>query len=680
MARRLTPRLKHKTRLKLSDASQPEREEYMEWVRRECIELRDGHEPAWLDLYEEWRNITDVQSPYRNKVRSTYAFTAVMAQVAVLEPLFFASEPVVEIASQWEDDWPNNTAHENIITKQIHARSNFRKQWASILMEAAVFGSSYPYTNFRTRKKLVGPFPNSSRTQSGGSGPILGPDGVALNRQEYREVQLYRGPELRYTSLWDTYVHPDGVRGFSVHDFTGYELVEASSGPNPLFDPERVKRAIKVAEREISGGPKSDRDEMNFSFGDDHLADRDQLAQLTGTEAGLRHFWHQMDPSLRKNVMAFPFPVFFYDDGEFSGAYMLSRDGRFMELRFFRGASVDGTPNRIALTPFQDPGNVYGIGLLEIGLGLIQARTRFLQLALDGAELTVHPQWTVSDTYDRLNGEIMVGPGAVNVVPALGGRIEDHIQRMDMPQSWVNALQAREQVITPELDDLFQQDEHTKGQFPTGRHTAATANLVGSANAARTELVADRIDTFFARPLLRKWDALNRAFFSKRDYEDYLGKVGAADVNQVPPEDFLRRNEYIFKGSVLSSTKAQLLTRYPQMAQMYLNALPLMQVPHVQEYFKRWFRDAGFESITRLFPPADGTVMSEYAILSGGGGGTFSGMPRSPTDAAGILGAAGNEGAAEGGATAPPPPRNDLGAAAAGTGQSSASQRLSNIL
>lgn len=677
MARTLTPRTAHRTRMSLLDCTVAEREEYMEWARREAIDLRNGHEPTWLDLFEEWRNITDLTSPYRNKVRSTYAFATVLSNISLIEPMFFSSDPVCEIASKWEDDWPNNAAHEQVLTKQVQGHTHFRKELASILTEAAVFGSSYPYTHFRTRRKVIGPLPVRNDAM-GSAGTILGPDGQVLSGEEYREVQVYRGPELRYTSLWNTYVLPDGIRGFSVHDFTGYELVEASKGPNALFDAKRVKRAINVAKHQIEGGPAKSRDDMNFAFGDDHLVERDQLAQLAGTEAGLRHMWHEMDPSLRKNVMSYPFPVFFYDDGEFSGAYLLNKDGRFYELRFFRGSSVDGTPNRIGLTPFQSPGEVYGIGLLEIGLGLIQARSRFLQLALDGAELTVHPQWVVSDTYDRLNGEIMVGPGAVNVVPSLGGRLEEHIQRQDMPQSWANALQAREQVITPELDELFQQDEHTKGRFPGGRHTAAEANLVGAANGARTELVADRIDTFFARPLLRKWDLMNRAFFTKSDYEDYLGPVGAKDVTPTDLESVLRRNSYIFKGSVTSATKSQMLARYPQMAQMYINALPLMRVPHVQEYFKRWFRDAGFEAITRLFPPADGVVQSEYAMLSQGGGGTFSGMPKSPTDALGVLQ---QQGAAEGGATAPPPPRNDAGPLAVGSGQSSESKaKLSGIL
>jgi hypothetical protein len=659
--------------MSLKDCNREEREWYMREIRHEAQLLRRYHEPIWLDLYEEWRALNDPNSPYRNKVRSTYAFTAVMSQISMLEPLFFANDPICEIASKWEEEWPSNQAHEAIITKQIQSRSNFRRIWAQILMESAVFGTSYPYCNWVHRLRTVGPFPNIVSGE--GLEPLMGPDGTALSQTEYKQIQVYKGLELEYTSLWDTEMHPDGIRGFSIRHMTGYELERLSQGPNPLFDPSRVKRALRVAAEQIGGGPKKDRDDLNFAWGDDQIIIRDQLAQLAGTTAGRRTLWPEIDSSLRKNVMAFPFPVFFYDDGEFSGAYLLNRDSRMYELRFFQAISVDGTPNRLKLAPFVPSQEPYNTGLLEIGLGLLQARSRFLQLGLDGAELTVHPQWLVSDTYDRLNGNLMVGPGVVNVVPALGGKLEEHVARQDMPQSWVNAVQAKAQMMDPELDDLFAQDEHTKGQFPSGRHSAAAANLVGAANSARVELVGDRIDSQFARPLLRKMDVLNRAHFTKRDYEDYLGPIGARDVLEAfDPEKILRRNDYVFKGSVLTSNRSQLLARYPQMAESYLNALPLLSVPHVQEYYKRWFNDAGFDAITRLFPEADGQIRTDYAAAMGGGQGKWTG-PVSPTDALGTMmnqgePATSTEGRELGGAEAPRPPPNDMGAMMAGNRQS----------
>jgi hypothetical protein len=651
------------TRISLNDATQEEREEYMEQVFRTCVEHRQWFEPMWLDLWEEWRGVTDLGSLYRNKLKSVYAFTAVMSMVSQIEPMFFASDPVVEIASKWEEDWPDNAAHEALLTKQVHSRSSFRQAWDSSLLEAAVFGASFPYNQWVNDTRIVGPFPGGN-TEGGPA--LLGPDGTTLSRSEYREVQLYNGPGVKYTTLWDSFIHPDNRRGFSLVDMTGYEMLRAAGGPRPMFDPQRVNRAIKVLERDMKSEGSKNRDDMNFAWGDNGQVDRDQLAQVAGTESGIRHMWDAVDPTIRKDLLAFPFPVYFYDDGEFSGAYLSSKSGRFFELRFFRAASVDGTPNRMKLHLLTTPGETYNPSLLEVGIGLIQARSKWLQLTMDGMELTAHPQWIVSDQYDRLNGQLLTGPGAVNVVPSLGGRLSDHMERQDLPQAWVNAVGAREQVIDSELDDLFQQDEHTKGQFPSGRHTAAEANLVGLANSARIELVADRVSMFFANPLLKKWDIMNRAYLSKQDYKDLLGERQAADVKHRDIEEILRRNDYVFKGSVLSSTKSQMIQRYPSMASAYLEALPFMQLPHVQEYFKRWFRDAGMEAITRLFPEADGNVRTDF--MSGGGKFGLGEMPKSPTDAAGQLAAAGGE-------TAPRPPPNDFGPIMRGQGATSESQR-----
>jgi len=196
------------------------------------------------------------------------------------------------------------------------------------------------------------------------------------------------------------------------------------------------------------------------------------------------------------------------------------------------------------------------------------------------------------------------------------------------------------------------------------------------------ELVGDRIDSQFARPMLRKMDVLNRAHFTKDDYEDYLGPIGARDVMEAfDPEKILRRNDYVFKGSVLTSNRSQLLARYPQMAESYLAALPLLSVPHVQEYYKRWFNDAGFDAITRLFPEADGNIRTDYAAAMGGGG-KWSG-PQSPTDAMGALlnegePATSTEQRAQGGADAPRPPPNDMGAMMGGNRQ--AGPKLSGAL
>jgi len=372
------------------------------------------------------------------------------------------------------------------------------------------------------------------------------------------------------------------------------------------------------------------------------------LAMESGTQAGRRLEEWRM--GLLRDAMAMEFPILHYDDGNCSGAYALNVDSRLYELRFNPYAAPDGGSYRMAVVPNSSPQEVFGVGFIEAHYDLLKVYDRFLQLATDGANLTVHPTWMASQRFDQVIGEVFTGPGLVNIVPALPGEdLDAHLKRMDMPQSWMGALQFRD-AIKDELDQAFAANESTFGRFAGGRKTAQEVSQVLQFSQSRSQLIADRIAGHFATPLGKKWLAMSSTFMTQEDMEEVLGVQGAA-VAMPDPEEIIRTMQVIFRGSVIAANNAAKLGQIQGVAQAFLNSLQFLPLPHVNEFFKDWLRLAGLEGVLKKLPaPQPGLTAFDLMAAQGAqGSATGGGLPSSPTDLSGMM-------SAQGGASAPPGP------------------------
>jgi hypothetical protein len=636
----------------LAALSRDEREEHLKIVRQECIEFRETKRDMWLKIHRVMRGIHDRNSPYRSKLMSTYLWSAIQSWMSVLEPLFFSTFPVFDLTTPRDEDDERNRVYEALLTHQVQAQPDFRAAWSSVLMESLVFGSSYPWTYWRTVNKKIGPFREPVLDTFGT--PLIDPaSGDFAVSESFENLRITHSPWLEHVDLWDSFIHPDGRRGFSRREVTGYELLQSSGGENPLYEPRRVERMLRAAARSVQAkNPMATTGGMNFHFGDDDQIVEDELALEAGTEAGRR--LHEWVAGIEKDVLAMKFPILHYDDGDFSGTYALNVDKRLYELRFNEGASADGMPNRMAITPYSSPQEVFGVSVAETTFGLLHAHTRFLQLAIDGASLTVHPTWMVSEQFDQLVGEIFTGPGAINKVPTTGGEpMDNHLQRMDMPNSWVNAMQFRDS-LRDELDQAWAQNEAVQGRFAGGRKTAQEVSSVLQFSQSRLELLADRIGHQFGSPLGKKWLCMNTVHMDREDMMDVVG-LKAANIELLDLREVIKQAQTVFKGSVLASNSSSKLQQFQTLAQVYFNSLPMLHLPHVQEFMMRWFEIAGLEAVTKKFPaPQPGMTAFDVMAMQAQSGSTPAsptggGLPKTPTDVSGMASAAG-------GATAPPGP------------------------
>jgi hypothetical protein len=607
----------------LGDLSVEDREEHMRNLREEVINFRAPKEQVWMRIGRKFRGIDEHGAPTRAKFRSTYLWSAIQSWMSVLEPIFFASNPVFDLQNARQEDYDRNRVMELVLTQQIQYQTQFREAWTRILMEALAYGSSYPWTYWRRETKNVGPYISPVLDANGM--PMFNDDGTPEIQRVSKPVQIYNAPFLEYVSLWDTYMHPDGIRGFSRRKVTGYELLR-NSGPGGLYPKNRVERILRTAQAAMDRD-KADRSTTRsgdlFMFGDREEWRGLQLAREAGAEGDPEAENYML--TYLKDALAWEYPIFHYDDGTFVGSYAVNKDGQMMELRFAEGMNYNGTSNRMAITPETSPGEVYGIATVEHCEGLLEAHTRFMQLALDGASLTVHPQWVVSQQYDQLIGEVRTGPGAINVVPSQG-EVDPkmHLQRQDMPQGWVNAMQFRD-YLQQELDQTFAQDDIARGNFPGGRKTASEISGVLQFSQNRLELVADRIGDQFARPLGQKWLAMNSLMLDKENVRDIVGvrldeQMDGEEFKMPTIEDIVKRMPVTFKGSILATNSNAKMAKMGQLAGIYFQAMPFMSTAPVQSFMRKYFEAAGLESVTRDFPPVDPNGLTRLQQLMTEGG------------------------------------------------------------
>jgi len=645
---------------RLSDLTPLNRANFLWQVFRECEEFKAEKEERIIEIFRFIRNLPDRDSPYHSDFRHPYAYAVAESIKSAVYPILFSADPSVELVDPNPQNHARNQIAEQILTSFVRnpGRTNLALAMDRILDDVIWFGFSAPWTYFKSESRNVGPrFEPQSDPITGQ--PILGRDGQPVMEGKFRPMRVYHAPWIEHVDAWDTFWHPDGLRGFTRRDATGYELLEQSAGANPIYDFDLV---MEMIQREGQSSKRAH--SHNYTDGNHSARDRDEMSKEAGAEPGrhdamLRSVWAQ-------DILAKPFVLLHYDDGRYSGTYAVaSGKGSLMELRFNEGVSYDGTSQRMRLTYSISPQDLYGTGLEEIAMPLTRLHTRFFQAASDITALTQNPMWLVSPQFKEHNPRLITGPGALIETPPLGrGGFDEHIKRLDMPQGAFQPMQFVD-TIQRGLDMLFAQDDFSRGNFSGGRKTARESMLVANAAQNRIQVLYDRIVNQFAIPLMRKWLAMSAEHYTQRDYVEMLGLPG---VEYVPPStrEIVSGLTYIPKGSINGADLEMRRQSWPAALQTLMQTLPVMQVPHIHESVKRYLSDLGHEAVSKMIPSVTDPRMTEFQATIqqalqqqqqlGAQPGAAS-PPRSPGDISGLL-------RSRGGASAPPGPQGGNGNAA----------------
>jgi hypothetical protein len=650
----------------LSRLSIEDREQYLWRVFQEAESFKSQKEAQILKVFRYIRGLRDPHTVYRKDFRHPYAFAAAESQKAVVAPVLFSADPMVQLVDPNQENQPRNQVSERLITATLSNPqvSNFPPGYLKTINDVVWFGFSHPWTYFRSESQKIGPR-FVPRTLPDGS-PVLDSRGNVVQDMEFEDHRIYHAPWLEHTDVWDSFLHPDGIRGFTRRDSTGYSLEAQSQGANPIYDPVRVRRMFLM---EMSRSVKSMAEQGSFHRGTESMVDRDQMAAEVGVEP-LRHD-EILQSDWSKDVKARPYVLLHYDDGRHHGTYAVHSKGReggvgLMELRFFEGINYDGTSNRLQINAHESPQEIYGTSIIEWTLPLLDLQSEFYRAAADGAALSVHNPFLVSSLFDQSGGNLVLGPGAKIKVPqTLSGNLEEHVKPLSLPQGWFNSIQFADN-IKNSMDSVWGQGEAVRGRAAGGRTTAREASIVAANSTARTEMLVKNVFNQFAAPYIRKVLSMISEHWTARDYVKILGPEG---VNYIPPsrQEIIGSLQYVPQGSLTAADSELRAARWPAVFQTLVQVLPYMQLPWMHEAVKRSLEDQGLDGVSRLIPSLQDPQMSEYMAMvqaaqqqQGGQPGQAS-PPRSPGDISGML-------SQIGGAGAPPGPVDGGGVSAASNG------------
>jgi len=639
----------------LGTLSKTDREQYLWRVFEEAERFKQPKEQEIIEVFRFLRNLKDDASPYRATLRHPYAFSAAQTIKAQIYPVIFSGDPAVQILDPNPDNRDRNQTTERILSGLIKnpMLSNFKPAFERGLDDAIWFGFSYPWTYFRSRYKRIGPrFEPRMFNQQ----PIFDNNGDVVLDAVYDDVRVYHAPWLEHVDVWDTFIHPDGIRGFTRRDVTGYELLAQAQGDNPIYDLSTVNGMIRqeLFSRKVAS------DVGSYHAGTPSMQMRDQMSAEAGAEPP-RH--SELQSSYwEKDVLAKPYTLLHYDDGEYHGTYAVLSTGRQLrELRFFQGVNYDGSSNRMNLRTWTSPQDIYGTSWFVVSKDLLQLHSNFYRAAADAAALQVHPMYVGSQQMRMSGSDPVFGPGAVIWTPHVNRSLDEHFKRLETGGDFFNTFQLVDQ-IQRGLDMGLGQGDPQRGLHTGGRKTAFETQRVSQGAQNKIEVLNTKINDDFIIPLARKWTAMVAEHYTGKDYARILGVEGAG---YMPPsrEEIITGLQYIPKGSLTAADSQMRQARWPGIFQIALQALPYMQVPHIHELYKRVMEDMQVEAATRAIPSINDPQMTEYmelvqgAMMTAGAGGGATGQaspPSSPGDISTLL-------SQIGGGTAPPGPTDGGG-------------------
>ena len=234
------------------------------------------------------------------------------------------------------------------------------------------------------------------------------------------------------------------------------------------------------------------------------------------------------------------------------------------------------------------------------------------------------------DAGKAINPELVVGPGVTLTAPTNGEPLRNHLERIDMGAEFMKSFEFLAQ-IQSSLDDGFAQSDFTRGKFPEGRKTAFLTNQVAQASEGRMKMLHERISANFGQRMVRKFAAMNSMHLTRKDYQVYLGPH-AAEYTPPSIRELIESISFVPRGSLDAANTSLRAQRWGEIMSTLVQTLPYLKVRPVNEAFRKWLEDMGAESISKVMPVPDDSIITEYMVAAQGGqGGVQQQQPRQPS-------------------------------------------------
>lgn len=543
--------------------------ELLSWSVRAFEEAKRARQP-FEDRWKRYSTLYRMYKPrdpkdWRSRVFVPVIFTVVetiLPRLVAQLPKFLVL-PVggedVEPAAQMEQllDWA--AANADLFLELVLATKSSLKYGTGIV-------KSFWRTDITTGRKRV---PNMVPMMGQQITPVMDPetgqpmmslDGQPLTQSQDIEVgQVQQG----FTTQTYQYTAYDGPAAEAVDILNFFPAPEATDVDDARYVIQRLYRPMSYVRQMCDQGVFQMPD--NFSYSD--LADvsdeplRERLGDL-GLDQGV-------DNSLRKAVELWEI---WTDDGR-----VIVVGNRKCILRVAANPFDHGQKPFCRIVDYLQEHMFWGMGEAEAQEGLQDAQNAIVNQRIDNVRLVLDRMFLVREDHLIDRGDLKRRPGGVIRVGGAGGKLEESVFPIDVPDVTQSAY-----VESQELRNMSQEvsgvNAYTKGENnPDMNDTATGISLLQEAGNTRFALKTTLAELMGLKRLARHWGSMIQQFFDEEKTVRILGPKGQFLFPTFDPESLQGALDYDIETA--SSTQTESIRRQQSMSLLQVLSQYLPPVP-----------------------------------------------------------------------------------------------------
>lgn len=512
----------------------------------------------WVKYYKKYRGWLDSDSMkdiYRWRSRLFIPATAEATDGLVqnLYLTFFGVSPFFNVHPREEGDVERARAIESLLAFEFE-QSDFKKQFRKFLLNLCIYGTAfgkvYPKNETRKMKR------RGELSVQGPEGPIsLGYDLVE------KEVTVYDGPVFEALDNFDIFV---SQKATCLQDSWVIQRSEKTIGQMKELEKRGIYTGVGDLEVLIS----------NYKQTDPDILSKKQIA-------GLPTAWSE-DTG---------------DDRRIEILECWDRDRKNVCTIAGRLKVVRTVENPLYIDPFiyctlwDDPGNIYGIGVPEKGNDLQDQLNSEVNQRLDNRNLRQNLIIKVRRGSNINTAQLISKPGGVWLTDDMDALEPISLPDISSPNSF-----AEESLLKQEIEEITGVTKYVKGSGAGGDRTATEASLLARSGSKGFAFLALMIEEYAMKPIIKKYYQLTELFMSEDKIVRILGSEAPQFVKMSPSDV---RGDFDFIPAASSELQDRNL-RAQQMIQMLQIAGQDPTLNRMAIYKKLW-EAWGYKDFGELF-------------------------------------------------------------------------------